>query len=251
MMGNMSVTPELTVCADESHLAETAAQAVVEAAQAAVAARGRFMLALAGGRTPRDTYRRLAESPHREAMPWPETFVFFGDERCVPPDDPDSNFRMAREALLDKVPLPPRQLFPMVGDALDPDVAAAAYARTLAETFETRRGETPRFDLVMLGMGLDGHTASLFPGSPVLKEVFRPVAAVHAAAAAIPQRLTLTLPVFNAAAQVIFLVAGAEKAKAVKAVLRDGALLPAALVRPHAGRLRWILERAAASLTRG
>jgi 6-phosphogluconolactonase len=247
----MSVTPEVTVCADQSHLAEAAAQAVVETAQAAVVARGRFMLALAGGRTPRETYRRLAESPHREAMPWAHTFVFFGDERGVPADDPDSNYRMAREALLDKVPLPPLQVFPMAGDAEDPDEAATTYARTLAEVFGTRRGEMPRFDLVMLGMGLDGHTASLFPGSPVLKEVFRPVVAVHAAAAAVPQRITLTLPVFNAAAQVIFLVAGTEKAKAVKAVLRDGALLPAALVTPGAGRLRWILDRGAATLTRG
>jgi 6-phosphogluconolactonase len=246
----MVVTPEIAVCADSAALAEAAAQAVVEAARAAVATRGRFMIALAGGLTPRETYRRLAESPHREAMPWSQTFVFFGDERCVPADHPDSNYGMARQALLDKVPLPPGQVFPMGGDADDPDRAATDYARTLAQAFSTRRGEMPRFDLVLLGMGLDGHTASLFPGSPVLKEIFRPVVGVHAAAAAVPQRITLTLPVLNAAAQVAFLVAGAEKAKAVKAVLRDGTLLPAALVKPEAGRLRWILDPGAAALIR-
>jgi 6-phosphogluconolactonase len=246
----MGVTPEIAVRADQSLLAGAAAQAIVEAAREAVAVRGRFMVALAGGRTPRDTYRRLAESPHRDSMPWSQTFVFFGDERGIPADHPESNYRMAREALLDRVPLPPAQVFPIRGDADDSDAAAATYGRTLAEAFGTRRGEMPRFDLILLGMGLDGHTASLFPGSPVLKEVFRSVAAVHAAAAAIPQRITLTLPVINAAAQVIFLVAGAEKAKAVKAVLRDGALLPAALVKPETGRLRWFLDDGAAALIR-
>ena len=126
--------------------------------------------------------------------------------------------------------------------------AAAEYARTLAGVFETRRGELPRFDLVLLGMGLDGHTASLFPGSPALKEVFRPVVAVHATAAVHSQRLTLTLPTLNAAARIIFLVSGAEKAKAVKAMLRDGTVLPAAMVRPADGTLTWIVDRAAASL---
>jgi 6-phosphogluconolactonase len=222
----------------------------VEAARAAVATHGRFMVALSGGLTPRETYQRLAASPHREAMPWAQTFVFFGDERWVPDNHPESNYRMARQALLDKVPLPPGQVFPIGRDADDPDAAATAYAQTLAQAFGTRPGEIPRFDFALLGMGLDGHTASLFPGSPVLKEIVRPVVAVHAPAAAIPQRITLTLPVLNAANQVIFLVAGPEKAKAVKAVLRDGASLPAALVKPAAGRLRWILDQRAAALIR-
>src|SRR5213076_198274 len=118
---------------------------------------------------------------------------------------------------------------------------------TLAEVLGVRRGEVPRLDLVLLGLGVDGHTASLFPGSPVLREVFRTVAAVHAAAAAIPQRLTLTLPVLNAAARVVFLVTGAEKAKVVKAVLGERATLPAAMVRPADGELVWLLDRAAAA----
>jgi 6-phosphogluconolactonase len=118
----------------------------------------------------------------------------------------------------------------------------------MVDVFGTRRGEMPRFDLVLLGLGVDGHIASLFPGSPVLKEVFRAVAAVHAAAAAIPTRITLTFPVFSAAARIVFLVSGAEKAKIVKASLREGAVLPATMARPTEGRLRWILDRPAAAL---
>jgi 6-phosphogluconolactonase len=246
----MVLVPEVVVLPDAAALADRAAQTIVEAGREAVAARGRFVLALAGGDTPRRTYARLAAAPHRDAMPWAKTFVFFGDERAVPLDHADSNFRMARETLLDHVPIPRDQVFAMGGDAADPEAAAVAYARALTQTFGLKRGETPRFDLVLLGMGLDGHTASLFPGSPVLKEIFRPVAAVHAAAAAIPQRITLTLPVLNAAAQVLFLVSGAEKAKAVKAVLGDRALLPAGLVQPDKGRLVWMLDTAAAALLR-
>jgi 6-phosphogluconolactonase len=243
----MDPAPAITVLRDPEALADAAAHRILEAATAAVAARGRFTVALSGGATPRATYMRLAVPPFSERMPWAETFVFFGDERCVPPDHPASNYRMAAETLLSKVAIPPAQVFPMRSDAEDPD-AAAEYGRTLARVFGTRRGEMPRFDLILLGMGLDGHTGSLFPGSPVLKEIFRPVVAVHATAAAIPHRLTFTLPVFNAAACVIFLVSGAEKAKTVKAVLGDGALLPAGLVRPSDGRLEWMLDQAAARL---
>jgi 6-phosphogluconolactonase len=246
----MVVVPEVVVLHDAPALADAAARTIVGTAVEAVATHGRAMIALAGGATPRATYARLAAPPWREAMPWAHTFLFFGDERCVPLHHTDSNFRMAREALLDHVPLPAGQVFAMAGDAADPEAAAAAYARALVEAFGVRRGETPRFDLVLLGMGLDGHTASLFPGSPVLKEIFRPVAAVHVAAAAIPQRITLTLPVLNAAATVLFLVSGAEKAKAVKAVLGERAPLPAGMIQPVQGRLIWMLDHAAAALLR-
>lgn len=246
----MEAASEVVVVADAAELADRAAQSIVDSALEAVAARGRFMLALAGGDTPRRTYARLAAAPRRDAMPWASTFVFFGDERCVPLDHADSNYRMARETLLDQVPLPSEQVFAMPGDAPDPDAGAVAYARTLAQVLSLRRGEVPRFDLVLLGMGLDGHTASLFPGSPVLKEIFRPVAAVHATAAAIPQRITLTLPVLNAATNVLFLVSGPEKAKAVRAVLGERALLPAGMVQPEKGRLVWMLDQAAASQLR-
>jgi 6-phosphogluconolactonase len=243
----MESKPEVVTLDDPGALADAAGRAIVDAATEAVAARGRFMIALAGGATPRETYMRLAHPPLATAMPWAQTFVFFGDERWVPPDHPESNYRMATETLLSRVPIPPAQVFRMRTDGDDPEVAAADYARTLVEVFGIRRGAQPRFDLILLGMGLDGHTGSLFPGSPALKEVFRMVAAVHAAAAAIPQRLTFTFPVLNAAACVIFLVAGAEKAKAVKSVLGEGAMLPAGMVRPSDGRLVWMLDRAAAA----
>lgn len=241
--------PEVIVVPDGGALADAAARAIVDAARAAVADHGRFMIALAGGGTPRDTYMRLAAPPYGTEMPWDRTWVFFGDERCVPLDHPDSNYRMAHETLLAKVPIPETQVFRMRGELEDAEAAAVEYSRTLANVFGTRRGELPRFDLILLGMGLDGHTASLFPGSPALKEVFRPVAAVHAGAAAVPKRLTLAFPVINTAACVVFLVAGGEKAKAVKAALAEaGTAVPAGMVRPTNGRLVWLLDRAAAAL---
>jgi 6-phosphogluconolactonase len=244
----MGVQTETQVVESEDALAEAAALAIVEAAVDAIAVRGRFTLVLSGGDTPRRTYARLAQTPFRDRIDWLKTRVFFGDERGVPPDHRDSNYGMAWATLLSKVPVPPASIFRIRGEGEDPETAAADYARALTEALGLRRGERPRFDLVLLGLGVDGHTASLFPGSPVLKEVFRTVVAVHATAAAIPQRITLTLPVLNAAAEVLFLVAGPEKAKVVKAALGDQATLPAAMVRPGEGRLRWLLDRAAASL---
>jgi 6-phosphogluconolactonase len=245
----MDAAAEIRILEDADELAETAAGMIVDLATTAVAQRGRFTVALAGGETPRSTYERLATAPLSELMPWARTFVFFGDERGVPPEHRDSNYGMAHRALLSKVPIPPRQVFRIPGEQSDPESVAADYARTLAEEMKVRRGEMPRFDLVLLGVGIDGHTASLFPGSPVLKEVFRTVAAVHAAAAVIPQRFTLTFPVLNAAACVVVLVSGALKAKVVKAALAEGAAtLPAGMVRPLDGRLVWLLDRAAAAL---
>ena len=249
MISDMDQPPEIIVYDDPAALAEAAAQAIAACAVEAVAARGRFTVALAGGSTPRETYQRLARPPLRDHMPWDRTWVFFGDERGVAPDHPDSNYRMANQALLAKVPIPAKQVARVRGEAEDPEDAAAEYGRRLSEVFECKRGGLPRFDLILLGMGVDGHTGSLFPGSPVLKEVFRSVAAVHAGAASIPQRFTFTLPVFNAAARVMFLVAGSEKAKVLKAVLKEPSSgLPAALVRPTDGRLTWLLDRAAAAL---
>jgi len=242
----MGSEPTVTIVPDPDALADAAARLTVDVAAAAIAARGRFMWALAGGETPRATYSRLALPPFRERVDWRRTWVFFGDERAVPPDHAGSNYGMAHEALLSKVPIPAAQVLRIRGEAEDLEVAAAEYARALSEAFGTRRGTLPRFDLVLLGLGVDGHTASLFPDSPVVREVFRAVAAVHVAAASIPQRLTLTLPVFNAAARVVFLVAGAEKAKVVKAVLGERATLPAAMVRPADGELVWLIDRAAA-----
>jgi 6-phosphogluconolactonase len=249
MIEAMDAAAEVRILEDADELAETAAGLIVDLATSAVAQRGRFAVALAGGETPRSTYERLARPPLSELMPWARTFVFFGDERGVPADHRDSNYGMAHRALLSKVPIPPRQVFRIPGEGADPESVATEYARTLAEEMKVRRGEVPRLDLVLLGLGIDGHTASLFPGSPVLKEVFRTVAAVHAAAAVIPQRFTLTFPVLNAAACVIYLVSGGVKAKVVKAALAEGtATLPAGMVRPTDGRLIWLLDRSAAAL---
>jgi 6-phosphogluconolactonase len=224
----MASDASLTVCADSAALAETAANLIIDVATEAVRERGRFMLCLAGGETPRKTYERLALPAFSERVRWDRTWAFFGDERVVPPGHAESNYRMANETLLSRVPIPPAQVLRMRGEDADADNAAAAYAAVLSEAFGTRRGELPRFDLVLLGLGVDGHTASLFPGSPVLRE--------------------LTFPVLNAAARVIFLVAGAEKAKIVKAVLSDQALVPAGMIRPTEGELIWLADRAAAAL---
>src|SRR5256885_2167785 len=244
----MGSKPTVTVVPDPDALADAAARLIAEAAADAIEARGRFMWALAGGETPRATYARPALPPFPEPADWRRVWVFFGDERAVPPDHPDSNYRMAHETLLGKVPIPAAQVLRIRGEAEDLEVAAAEYAGALGTAFGTRRGELPRFDLVLLGMGVDGHTASLFPGSPVVREVFRAVAAVHVGAASIPQRLTLTLPVLNAAARVAFLVAGAEKAKVLKTLLVERALLPAALVSPEHGQLVWLVGPAPAPL---
>ena len=245
----MGAAPRLVRVADTAALADAAAAAILDAARTAVQEHGHFTIALAGGATPASTYTRLAQAPFVDAMPWDRTFVFFGDERMVPPHHPESNFRMADERLLAKVPLDAGRVFRMRGEAEDSDAAAAEYTKHLVDVCPERRaGGMPRIDLVLLGVGVDGHTASLFPGSPAMRETFRPVVAVHAAAAAIPERLTMTFPVINAAARVFVLVAGAEKAKVVKAVLADKALVPAGMVAPSDGELRWFVDAAAAAL---
>jgi 6-phosphogluconolactonase len=237
----------VTVVASKAALAEEAAQAVAAAAEEAVGRTGRFMLALSGGSTPHRLYARLASPPFRSRIEWARVHVFWGDERCVPPDHPDSNYRLTSESLLSKVPIPPQQIHRMRGEDPDLDRAAEAYTRQLTRAFTLAPGESPRFDLILLGLGADGHTASLFPGSPALDETTRPVVAVHAGPAPAP-RLTLTLPVLNAAARVIFLVSGEEKAEVLRMVLQGGASpdRPASLIRPADGPL-WLVDRAAAA----
>ncbi|GEJ58555.1 6-phosphogluconolactonase [Anaeromyxobacter diazotrophicus] len=237
------------VAPDLAGAAELAAQEVVARGQAAAALRGRFALALAGGHTPRALHALLADpaQPFRARIPWARTEIFFGDERCVPPDHPDSNYRAAREALLARVPVPERQVHRLRGEDPDPAAAARAYEAELRAALGSEEGDgVPRLDLVLLGLGPDGHTASLFPGTAALEASDRLVAANH-----VPRlgawRLTFTLPLLDAARAVIFLVAGAEKAPAVAAVLEGGADLPAARVRPERGELLWALDAAAAS----
>ena len=233
-----------TVVDTPAALAEDAADLFVRIAADAITERGRFMVALAGGATPRGLYARLAAEPFRARMDWHRTWVFFGDERCVPPTDAESNYRMARETLLAHVPVPPGQIFRIDGEAADAARAAEEYERRLRAAFEPG---LVRFDLILLGMGLDGHVASLFPGSPALDEKDRLVIAVETRAAVVAKRITLTPPVLNAARRVLFLIAGAEKARSVADVLRNPASsLPGARVRPTEGVVTWLLDRAAA-----
>jgi len=218
-----------------AELAEAAASWTAARITSAVGERGACYLALAGGETPRGCYERLARPPYRDALPWPSVFVYWSDERQVPLDDPSSNYAMAKAALLDHLRIPPEQVFPLVGDP------TPALRRIPADA-----GGRPRFDLIHLGMGEDGHTASLFPGSPVLEEVRAPVAQVHDAPKPPPERLTLTLPVLNAARAVLFMVQGASKREALARVLRRDPALPASHVQPLDGELAFIVDRAAA-----
>ena len=237
---NIQVYPDLGA------LSTAAAQLFVSRAEQAIQARGRFAGALAGGNTPRGAYDLLSKPPFREQIPWEKVHIFFGDERCVPADDPRSNQKMAREALLDRVPLPPSQVYPIPGEA-SPDEAAERYETLLRGFFA---GDSPRFDLVFLGMGEDGHTASLFPGTPALDEQVRWVTWVCPPTQELC-RVTLTAPIINLAAAVAFLVSGEGKAATLREVLEgphDPHRLPAQLIQPRDGQLVWLADAAAARL---
>ena len=245
-----SNAPEIKIVADVAQLNRTAADEFLTAAQSSIRARGRFCVALAGGSTPRGVYSLLAEdqSNPEKRLPWEKVFVFFGDERHVPPDDAESNYRMARESLLSKVPIPQQNVFRIAGE-LDANIAAAQYEQKLLNFFQIGPEEWPRFDLIMLGMGPDGHTASLFPDSPALQENHRKVVANWVEKFQ-SYRLTFTLPLLNHAAEVMFLVSGESKAEVLKDVLGSAkkAIYPCQRVRPENGRLLWIVDRAAAKL---
>lgn len=227
-----AVTP--LVVEGPAALAEAAARWTAERVQRAVTDRGGCYLALAGGETPRGCYRRLTQPPFLDALPWVRVFVYWSDERQVPLDDPASNFAMAKAALLDHVPIPPGQVFPLVGDPVP----------ALRGVPADERGR-PRFDVIHLGLGEDGHTASLFPGSDALNEQRELVRAIHDAPKPPPNRLTLTLPVLNAARAVLFMVQGAGKREALAGVLRRDPALPASHVQPVDGELQFIVDREA------
>jgi 6-phosphogluconolactonase len=230
-----------------SELMAAAAGEVVRVAEEAVRERGRFTWVLSGGSTPRDLYTLLASPAYRDRLPWNAIHVFWGDERHVPPDDADSNFRMAREAMLDAVPLPPQNIHRIRAEEPDAEVAAKAYETELREFFHLAPGELPRFDLVMLGLGKDAHTASLFPGGEAVHERERLVVAPWVEAQN-TFRITLTPPVLNAARLVAFLTAGDDKAEPLHAVLegaRDPERYPAQIV---VGNRLWLVDRAAARL---
>lgn len=233
-----------------------AAERFVSVAAQAINESGRFVVALAGGSTPRRLYELLATSAYAPRVEWSRAHLFWGDERCVPPDDPGSNYRMAREALLSRVPLPEANVHRVRGEDA-PARAAAAYERELRETLGTRHGlprRAPgrRLDLVLLGMGDNGHTASLFPGFTAVRERNRWVVAEYVAEVSM-WRITLTPPVLNAAAHVMFLVSGAKKAAMLHRVLEGPSepdVLPAQAIAPREGVLTWLVDAAAAARLR-
>jgi 6-phosphogluconolactonase len=237
---------EVRVFADVPELMRAAADEVARRAEEAVREHGRFAWALSGGSTPRDLYRLLAGPPWRDRMPWSATHVFWGDERHVPPDHPESNFRMAREAMLDRVPLPAANIHRIRAELPEAAAAAELYEAELRDFFKL----APRFDLVLLGLGKDAHTASLFPGSAVLRESARLVVAPWVESQH-TYRITFTPPVLDHARLCLFLVSGEDKAEPLRAVLagpRDPERYPAQIVEGGCPRCLWMVDRAAARL---
>jgi len=228
---------------DNESLACACAGAFLSLYRMAIADHGHFRVALAGGSTPIRLYQFLSGAEFKPKIDWKIVYLYWGDERCVPPEHPDSNYRSACEHLIDKVPIPPRNVFRMPGEA-NPEKGALMYEQLLYRSFSW---VTPVFDLILLGIGEDGHIVSLFPGDPTLKERKRWVLPVRHDQPPTPlvDRLTLTLPILNFARHVIFLVSGVRKARVVKRILVEREKLPAALVKPSNGQLFWMLDKEA------
>ncbi len=250
------MSPTVTICKDGDDLAARAADLVAQTAEAAIRTRGRAMLALAGGSTPKKTYGLMAQPARRNRIDWARTYLFFGDERFVPPDDPSSNFVMVERALLAPAAVPAGHAFAVPTRFGTAAAAAAAYAAVLAAAFGIGEADgPPQFDLILLGLGEDGHTASLFPRAASLSVTDRWVTASPPGTLPPPvERVTLTFPVLNAARAVLFLVSGANKAEALRDVLEgrpSREQRPAVGVRPVDGTLTWLVDQAAAGrLTR-
>ena len=244
----MSSATDIRVLPTPQELFAAAAEEVVRLANQAVAERGRFAIALSGGSTPKSLYNLLATNA-RSTLPWDHTYFFWSDERHVAPNNPDSNYRMANEAMLSKVPVPPANIYRVPAENPDAAAVAEAYEVSIRKFFQLQPGQLPRFDLILLGLGPDGHTASLFPGTAGLEEKSRLVIA-NLVEKLKTHRLTFTLPVINAARCVAFLVSGTDKATVLRSVLEEsvpGEQYPAKLVEPSDGNLIWFLDRAAAS----
>jgi 6-phosphogluconolactonase len=245
------VDREIRILADAAAIAKRAAQEFFQAAASAVREKGSFNIALAGGSTPKALYSLLVnEQTLRSQVPWDKMHLFFGDERHVPPDHPDSNFRMATEAMISKSPMKPEQVTRIKGEYPDAGQAALEYEKALREYFKLKNGEYPRFDLVLVGMGNEGHTLSLFPGTKALHADGR-IAVRNWVGKLYAERITLTAPAASNAARVIFMVTGADKALALKAVLEgpfEPEQLPAQLLQPKNGKLLWLVDTAAGSM---
>jgi 6-phosphogluconolactonase len=242
--------PEIRIVANAEELNRAAAAEFAQRAKEAAQRKSLFTVTLSGGSTPKKFYSLLAsEQALRAQLPWDQTHFFWGDERHVPPDHPESNYRMANEAMLARLPVPPANIHRIKSEYQDAKQAADEYEQQLRHFFQLRAGEFPRFDLVLLGMGPDGHTASLFPDTAALGERERLVVA-NWVAKFNAYRITMTVPVLNQAACVIFLVSGEEKAEMLRTVLRgdQAELYPSQLIRPVKGELLWLVDAAAARL---
>jgi 6-phosphogluconolactonase len=243
----VSSNVEIRILTTPQELFEVAAEEVVRAATEAVSQRGRFTIALSGGSTPKNLFNLLATNA-RTVFPWDRTYFFWSDERHVPPTDPESNYRMAEEIMLSKIPVNAGNVFRIAAENPDAAAVAEAYEQTLRKFFQLQPGQVPVFDLILLGMGPDGHTASLFPNTAGLQEKTRLVISNWVDKLK-TNRLTMTLPVLNSARTVAFLASGTDKAQVLRTVLEEDAppeQYPAKLVRPT-GRLIWFVDRAAAS----
>lgn len=241
---------EIRIVANATELAAVAAAEILSQAQSAVRTKGLFTVALAGGSTPKAAYSLLASNESlRAQMPWEKAHFFWGDERDVPPDNVESNYRMTNEAMLSRAPVPAANVHRIKGELADARATADEYEQTLRDFFKLDPGQLPRFDLVLLGMGPDGHTASLFPGTQALSERRRLVVA-NWVEKFDSYRITLTLPVLNNAACMVFLVSGAEKAEMLRAVLGEAGAepYPSQLIHPTNGRLMWFVSSEAARL---
>ena len=242
---------EIRILADAAAIAKRAAAEFVEAARAAVHQRNAFHVVLAGGSTPKALYDLLASDPTlRSQVPWDKTQVFFGDERHVGPDHPDSNFHMASETMLSKVSLEANQVMRIKGEYPDAERAAREYEEALISYFKLKTGELPRFDLLLAGMGNEGHTLSLFPGTRGLHANGR-IAVHNWVGKLFTERITLTAPAACAASEILFMVTGADKAPALKGVLEgpyEPEQLPAQLLQPKDGKLLWLVDTAAGSM---
>lgn len=238
----------IRVFPDADLLKRAAAEHIITHCESSINAQGYFTIALSGGSTPKAVYELLTDKAFSRYVDWEHLHVFWGDERCVPPDHTESNYRMARLTLLDQVPLPLTNIHRIKGE-LDPAQAAADYEQTLRQFFARRRDGSVRFDLILLGMGDDGHTASLFPGTPALEETERLVVENYVEKLD-SWRITLTVPVINAADRVTFLVSGKSKAETLQQVLEGSNQpyeLPSQLIQPTSGNLLWMVDEPAAS----
>ncbi len=246
-MSSGAATPNIEIAENREDLFRRAAKRFAQAAQNAVRKNGRFTVALSGGSTPKGFYALLAQEPLAREIPWDKCLFFWGDERAVPPNDARSNYRMVQEALLSRIKIPPENIHRFQTE-FPPQEAARRYEADLTRAFGLEDAGVPRFDQIWLGIGPDGHTASLFPGSRALDETER-LACANWAPSQNAWRLTLTYPVLDAAAEVVFLAEGAEKAEILRRIIKEGDLrLPAARVAPQDGRLLWLIDRAAAKL---